>query len=130
MKKSTKQGIEVGVSAAAAAAVVGLATYLFSGKEGAKRKKKTEAWLLKAKREIIKEVGSAKKLSEPYYSQIVDHVLEKHQELGKVNAADIARASRELKAAWKKIQARSSAAPRKAVKKSAGKKKKRPAKKR
>lgn len=105
MKKSTKQAWEVGAGLTAAAALAAAGAYLLSGKQGAKRKAKVKAWVVKARVEAARNIKAAKKMSAQDYTRIVDKAIKHYGALQKATAPEILKAAKEARAEWKNIQA-------------------------
>jgi hypothetical protein len=93
-------GIGGAITAATLAAAAG--AYLLSDK---KTKAKAKKWAIEARREIAKNVKTAKKLGEKEYGRMVDEVIKHRGTLENLTAADIIKEAKELKSQWTKIQA-------------------------
>ena len=92
-------GIGGAITAATFAAATG--AYLLSDK---KTKAKAKKWVLEARKDIAKNVKTAKKLGEKEYARIVDEAVKHHGSLENLTAGDIIKAGKELKSQWKNIQ--------------------------
>jgi len=115
MKKSQKQALAIGASAAAVAAAAA-GVYLFSGKRGAKNRKKIGAFANKAKREVASELKKIKKLSKQSYSATVDQVMKRYKQAKRMNPDEIMAVANELKGSWNAIAKEVSKASKKVVK--------------
>jgi hypothetical protein len=100
MKKSTKTAIEVGAGVLTAAALVAAGAYILSDK---KRTAKAKAWVLKARKEVAKNIKAAKRLGESEYAHIVDRATKRIGSLHKVTRPELVKVAQELKAEWKHI---------------------------
>ena len=106
MKKATKRKVaEMGAGVLAATALAGAAKYFLSTETGKKDRKEMKAWAIRARREVAKNFEKAKKLNETDYKHLVAHAMKRYGSMEKVNTAEIAKATKDLKAEWKKIHA-------------------------
>ncbi len=104
-KKMRKLAVEVGAGVVTAAALAGAAAYLLSNTKMAKKgKAKARAWTLKAKREIVRNVRAARRMSQADYARLVDRAVKRASALEHANAAEIMQAAREMKGEWKRIR--------------------------
>jgi hypothetical protein len=93
-------GIGGAVTAAAIAAAAG--AYLLSDK---KTKAKAKAWVVNARKEVVKNAKIATKLGEKEYGRIVEQAVKHAGSMEKLTAAEVISAAKELKSEWKMIQA-------------------------
>ncbi|MHB8660703.1 MAG: hypothetical protein ACYC75_02055 [Minisyncoccota bacterium] len=105
-KKTTKgkiaAGMAVGLAAVGALAATG---YYFYGSKHAKAHRKiTAKWATDMKREVIRETKRLKKVSPREFEKIVDRVASTYRGFRSVNAADLKRATNELKSNWDMVQ--------------------------
>ncbi len=100
---STKAKVGIGLGAAAAIAAVA-GTYFFTGKEGAKNRKKVATWADKAKKEVVKGVRSLESINKKAYHSAVDGVMKGYEALKDVDKKEVATLARELKGHWDSIQ--------------------------
>lgn len=99
MAKKTYVGkISAGVLAAAAAAA---GTYLFAGKDAAKRRAAIAKMATKAKKDLASQLKKAEKVSKKVYSQVEKEILEQYRDL---DLADIKQIKSELAQEWKNVQ--------------------------
>jgi hypothetical protein len=112
-------GIGGAITAATIAAAAG--AYLLSDK---KTKAKAKKWAMEARKEIIKNVKTAKKLGEKEYGRMVDEVVKHRGTLENLTAADIIKEAKELKSQWTKIQTEAKKMAKSYVPKKAAPKKK------
>lgn len=126
MSKSNSTGKKVVEAAAGLAALAAAAAgtyYFFGGKKAAQHRKSAKVWAVRAKKEIIKEVGSLQKVSKATYEKTVAEVLKKYHAAKAAAPAEINHLSKELKGQWKHIEkhlkpkAAAKAKPKKAKKK-------------
>ncbi len=103
MKKSMrKTAIEIGAGLAAATVVAG---YYFYGSKAAKNHRKGAVkWANDMKKEIIKETKRLKKASPKAFAVIVDRVSKTYQGARRVDALEVKRAAKELKANWEMVR--------------------------
>ncbi len=127
-KKKGGSGVkawELGGALTAAIIAAAAGTYLLSDK---KTKAKAKVWALKVRKEVVKNVKSAKKLGEKEYGRIVEQAVKHYGSVEKLTPADVIAAAKELKGEWKKIRAEAEKMAKKVPMKKAVSKKK-PAKK-
>lgn len=93
---------EIGGALTAAAIAAAAGAYLLSDK---KTKAKAKAWVMKTRKEIVKNAKVAKKLGEREYGHIVEKAVKHYGSMEKLTAADVIAAGKELKGEWKRIQA-------------------------
>lgn len=104
MKKSSRHAIEAGVGVAALTATAAAAAYFFTGKGGAKNRKKVSTWAEKAKKEALKEIKTMGAASESSYNKAVDAALKNYKNLKQIDKSEILALGKELKGHWKSIQ--------------------------
>jgi len=107
MKKATKTkktknigktALKIGAGLVAAGAAAG---YYFYGSSGAKKHRKIAAkWANDMKNEAVKEAKNLKNASPEKFAAIVDRVAKTYQGVRSVDAAEVRRAAKELKANW------------------------------
>jgi gas vesicle protein len=114
MKKQQKVaiGVGAGVTALAAAAT---AAYLFTGKRGKSNRAKVSKWAEGAKADIVKQLRSAKQVSQQTYNQVVDTVVDQYKKAKKANPQDLVKLANELKGHWNTIAKEATVAARKVV---------------
>lgn len=100
-KKTRNIAIRAGAGVLTAAALAGAAAYLLSDKQ---QRTKMKAWVVKAKKEIARNVKVAKRLSGAEYKRIVDRAAKRYGSLHNVNAAEVMKAAQEMKTEWQRIQ--------------------------
>jgi hypothetical protein len=93
----TNRLVEAGVGLAAIAA---LGTYLFYGKTGKENRKKVAGWMLKLKGEVLEKAEEMKKVNRGEYYRIIDEVSARYSKLEKVGAEELRHLTEELKTAW------------------------------
>lgn len=101
-KKGNAKTWEVGGAVTAAALAAAAGTYLLSDK---KTKTKAKRWVAAARAEALKKAKTAAKLGEKDYGRIVEQAVKRYGALGKMTAADMMAAAKELKGDWKKMHA-------------------------
>jgi hypothetical protein len=99
---------EVGAGLAVAA-VVGAAGYYFYGSKKAKQHRKIVTdWADDMKNEVIKESKRLQDFGPEAIATIVDSVAKTYRDLKNISAAELEKASTELKTNWKKIKTEAS----------------------
>lgn len=81
------------------------AYYLYGTKAGAGNRKKIEAWMLRAKADVIEQTSALKHVSEEQYKAIVDTVMEKYRSMKGVDVAEIVALGAILKKHWNSMTA-------------------------
>lgn len=104
MSKNNSNTAKVAAGLATLAAAAAGTYYFFGGKKAAQHRKTAKVWASKAKREIIKELGSLEKVSKASYDQTVAKVMRKYQELEASTPAEIKQLTKSLKGHWQNIE--------------------------
>lgn len=105
--------LKAGLGVAAVVAAAG--AYYFFGKDGAKHQKSAQAWVARAKKDVLAELKKAKGMSEKTYNTTVAKVMTKYQKFQKENPEAYALLVKELKSHWPKIAKHISASTSKSV---------------
>lgn len=92
-----------GIAAAAAALVAG-AYFLYGRKDSAARRNRIKGWVLKMKGEVLEQIEHLKELNEQVYYQIVDTVAKQYARVKDIDAEEVAKVVAELKRHWVDIQ--------------------------
>ncbi|HEX3095764.1 MAG TPA: hypothetical protein VHQ20_01450 [Patescibacteria group bacterium] len=101
MKKQQKKALAVGAGVAAlAAAAAGV--YMMTGKN-AKNRKKVAKWADDLKKDVVKELDKAGKVSKATYEKVVDTAAKNYAGLKTVKAPELAALASELKGHWDNI---------------------------
>lgn len=103
MKQNQKKALAIGAGATALAAAAA-ATYLLSGKRGAKNRAKVKKWVTDARKEVSKQVGGLQKVTKQTYNKAVDTAMKQYETLKNVDKAELAKVAAELKGHWDDIQ--------------------------
>jgi len=106
MKKETiKKDSSAAKLVTVGAGLAGLAAtaYFFLGPKGKKNQKEAKDWATKMKNDVIKELKSAQKVTEPVYQKIIDSVASKHEKIMNVDSKEIKALADDLKKHWKTI---------------------------
>jgi hypothetical protein len=102
MKKTQKKAI--GIAAGAATLAAGAAAlYFFSGKDGAKNRKKVGTWAQKFKKDVLHEMTNLQSTSKKSYHGAVDTVTMRYKALKKIEPSELAVLAKELKGHWDRI---------------------------
>ena len=106
MKKKTKRlAAEVGAGVVTAAALAVAATYFLGNSKMAKKgKARAKAWVAQARREVLRNVRAARRVSQADYMRLADMAAKRYGSMQHANAGEIMAAAREMKAEWKKIR--------------------------
>jgi hypothetical protein len=102
-KKSNGLG-KVGAFMAGIAAATAVGGYFLYGPNGKDHRKKVDAWVLKAKGEVLEKIEKTKELNEKKYHAIINQVTKKYGNLKSVGRANAIQLAGELKKHWKQIQ--------------------------
>ncbi|MGC9968867.1 MAG: hypothetical protein ABSC29_04040 [Minisyncoccia bacterium] len=100
-KKTKRMATEIGAGVLTAAALAAAGAYLLSDK---KRRAKAKAWAVKARREVAKNVKTARRMGEAEYKRVVERATKRYGSLHKVNVAEVMRTARDLKAEWQRMK--------------------------
>lgn len=100
-RKNNHLGLKVGLGVAAAAAAAG-ALYFF-GKDGAKNRKSSGAWVNKAKQDVLAQIRRLKEVNEKTYNAVSAKVMKKYAKFQKENPEAYALLAKEFKTYWPKI---------------------------
>lgn len=117
-------GAKLGLAGLAVAAIAG--TYFLYGKNGVKNRKAIKTWTLRAKADVLEQLGKAKELSQDSFNEVVDQISEKYGiKVKDVSKEDVMAFAKDLKKHWKDIKSELSPkmkpAAKKAVKRAAKK---------
>lgn len=96
----TKMGLGIGAGLAVAAAAVGY--YLYGTKDGIKKRKKLEGWMLRAKGEILDRLEELEDVTEEQYNEIVDTVLADYKKIK--DSEKVEKLQKDLKKHWKNLK--------------------------
>ena len=103
MATTKHTGIPAAGVALAAAAAAG-ATYYFYASKGAKRHRQAAAkWANGMKREVVRDMKKAGKITGPVVSAIVDRVAKGYEVAKRADPEELARAANELKRNWRMV---------------------------
>lgn len=85
----------VGLTAAAVGAY-----YLYGHKDAPKNRAKVQAWMLKAKGEVLEKLEGAQDITESAYMSAVDSVAKKYNQLKSIDQAELSSFIGEMKDHW------------------------------
>jgi hypothetical protein len=94
--------VKTGLGVAAVAAIAG--AYYFFGKDGDKYRKSAQAWVNKAKKDMLAEIKKLKSLNEKMYHTVARKVLGKYAKFKQANPEVYALLAKELASYWPKIK--------------------------
>jgi hypothetical protein len=80
------------------------AYYLLGTKSGNKNRRKVQAWMTRAKGEILEQIENLTDITKETYQEVVNKVLKKYQALKKIDKQEFTGFVRELRGHWKNIQ--------------------------
>ena len=100
-KKSNNMATKAGAGVLTAAALVAAAAYLLSSK---KQRATAKAWAVKARKEVVKNVRSARRMGEKEYHRVVTRATKRYAGLHNVNAAEVAKVTHDMKDEWKRLR--------------------------
>ena len=105
MKKNViKKSSNTAKFAAIGAGLAGIAAaYFFLGPKGKIHQKKTKAWAIKMRADVVEKLEEARDMSEPAYHQIIDSVAKEYERKAKVGREEIQSLANDLKKHWKLI---------------------------
>ena len=90
--------------AAAAAALVAGAYFLYGRKDSPARRQKIKGWVLKMKGEVLEQIENLKEINETVYNQIVETVASQYARVKDIDSDDVAKVVSELKQHWGDIR--------------------------
>lgn len=88
-----------GLVAAAAGAY-----FVHGNKKAQKKIKQVKGWALKAKGEVLEKIEKIKEVDEQLYTQAIDAVMKKYENVKSVDTSELASVAKELKSHWKNIK--------------------------
>jgi len=91
------------VLAGVATAVLAGSLFLY-GKEGKKKRKKIQSWMLKMKGDVLARIEKLSEIGEEKYESVVESVAHKYKKIESVENKEIDTLARELKKHWKDIE--------------------------
>lgn len=100
-KKTKRMAMEVGAGVLTAAALAAAGAYLLSNKQ---HRAKAKTWVVKTRREVAKNVKTARRMGEKEYRRVVDRATRHYGALHKADMAEIMKTARGMKTEWKRIQ--------------------------
>lgn len=107
MKKTTGKGetaMKIGAGLATAAAAAAAGYYFYASKNAKNHRKIAAKWAVAMKNEVVKEAKKLEKDSPKAFADIVDRVAKSYETVRSVDAKDLKRAVKELKANWNTVQ--------------------------
>lgn len=111
--KKHRVGLGVGAAALAGAA---LGAYAFSGKHGAKNRKRVKVFAAKAKKEIARDLAKLEKVGAKEYRQAASRVVARYRKLKGVHPQEVALLAKELQGEWKRLEKQFAKAAKKLAK--------------
>lgn len=115
-KKNVEKVLTIGVGAVALAA----AGYFFLGPKGKNNQKKTRAWMIKMKGDVVEKLESTQDITKETYDTIVDTVGDAYITVAE-SKDEVAKLAKELKSHWKSISSKVMKGKKKTVKKASKK---------
>lgn len=114
-KKAKKIALVTGLALAGAGAA-----YLYGTKDGKKKRKEMEAWVMKAKKEVMSKAKKINNIKKTAYDEIVKNIVDSYSSMKDVNKKELKNLATELRSGWKHIQTEAKGVAKKA--KTTGKK--------
>lgn len=103
-KKTISKGSNIAKYTAIGAGIAGIAAaYFFLGPRGKIHQKKTKAWAIKMKADVVEKLEEARDMSESAYHQIIDSIAKEYEQKAKVGSEEIQSLAKDLKKHWKTI---------------------------
>ena len=81
------------------------ASYFFLGPKGKKNQKKTRAWMIKMKGDVVEKLESMEDITKGTYDAVVDTVSSAYEVIAG-SKEEVAKLSKELKSHWKSISSK------------------------
>ncbi len=100
-KRMRKMAMEAGAGVLTAAALAAAAAYLLSDK---KQRTRAKAWVARARKEVAKNVRKAHRMGKKEYHRAVTRAMKRYAGLHNVNAAELVKATRDMKDEWKRLR--------------------------
>lgn len=103
MKNNKKMSGSEKIAIGAGIATVGAGAYYLFGPKGKAHQKKATVLMSKIKKEVVKEVKKAEKVTLPIYHNVVDTVSANYAKQYKIHQGDIKILAKKLKSEWKDV---------------------------
>ena len=118
MKKNNTKSSSMAkvVTISAGVAALAAAGYFFLGPKGEKNRKKTRAWMIKMKGDVVEKLESVQDITKETYDTIVDSVGDAYATVAE-SKDEVAKLAKELKSHWKSISSKVVQERKKMVKK-------------
>ncbi len=101
MKKkmnARKTAVEIGAGLVAASAAAAAGYYFYGSKSAKSHRKIAAKWAADMKKEVMRETQNLKRMTPEAFAAVVDRVAKTYQTVRSVDATDVRRAAKELKA--------------------------------
>lgn len=102
MKNKPQKNVGKAVTVGAGVLALAAAGYFFLGPKGKENQKKTKAWAIKMKGDVVEKLESAQDVSKEAYDTIVDKVSSAYEAVAD-NKDEVKELAAELKSHWKSI---------------------------
>lgn len=99
-----KIATEIGAGLVAAGVAAAAGYYFYASKDAKKHRKIAAKWASDMKKEVLRETNRVKNINTKDFAKIVDTVASTYQSARSINAADVKRAAKELKANWEAVR--------------------------
>jgi hypothetical protein len=105
-KKSSSRNAEklIGVGIAAIAAATAGAYYLYGSKDSRSNRRTVKSWVLKAKADVMDEIGKMKEVNEDAYKEAIAKVAKKYKQIKGMDQAELSELAGNLLEYWKEIR--------------------------
>jgi hypothetical protein len=97
-------GAKIGAGLVAAGAVAAAGYYFYGSKNAKQHRGTASTWANNLKKEVLREARGLKNMSAGDFADVVDSVVTTYKGVRSINAADLKRATNELKSNWKMVQ--------------------------
>ena len=114
--KNDKSNIGKVLTIGTGAVALVAASYFFLGPKGKKNQKKTRAWMIKMKGDVVEKLESVQDITKETYDTIVDSVGDAYATVAE-SKDEVAKLAKELKSHWKSISSKVVQERKKMVKK-------------
>lgn len=97
-------GSEFGAFIAGVLATAAVGGYLYFGPNAKKNRRKTEAWMLRAKADLMEKTEGVKNITQEKYDKIVDEISDKYGAMKEVGIDKAERFGNKLKRQWDSLK--------------------------
>jgi hypothetical protein len=102
LSTGSKEAIGLGIAALAATAAG--AYYLYGSTKGKAHLRAVKSWMLKAKADVMDEIGKMKEVNEDAYNEAIAKVAKKYEDIKGMDRAELVELVSRLQGHWKDIK--------------------------